>query len=92
MVTAVVTLLVVLLGWMLGLLPQSPFRSFIETTLGGEEVQRAIGYLNWFIPIRGIVALFGLWLAAAATYFLIRIVSRLITQKVLGLGGTLAAT
>lgn len=53
-------------------LPLSPFRELIEEI----ELSEGLAWLNWFIPVGEMVAVFGLWLVAYGTYLLYRIILR----------------
>lgn len=59
-------------------LPTSPFAEFID------EFKNIpyLGYLNWFVPIKGILVVLTAWLAAVAMFQLYSILMRWL--KVLG--------
>ena len=59
-------------------LPTSPFTEFLEEF---KDIPY-LGYLNWFVPIRGILIVLTAWLAAVALFQLYSIVMRWL--KVLG--------
>ena len=54
------------------ILPLSPFRGFIES-IGNLPF---LGWLNWFVPVRQLCEIFGLWLGAVAMFYLYQIVLR----------------
>lgn len=61
-----------LLGLVLSLLPDSPFQA-ISTN---ESVQGVLGWLNYFVPVSQMLAIFQLWLTAIAIYYVYNIVLR----------------
>lgn len=58
----------------LSLLPASPFREYI--TSWSINVPNAIAWLNWFIDIRGMLAVFLAWLGVYIAYLVISIILR----------------
>ena len=52
-------------------LPRSPFLQFIENV-----EMPYLPYLNWLIPVREMVQVFGAWLGAIAVFYLVQIVLR----------------
>lgn len=60
------------------ILPISPFRQFLSEFAGIPF----LGYLNWFVPVRGILTVFSAWLVAYAAFNLYGIVLRWV--KVIG--------
>lgn len=56
----------------LGLLPDSPFRGFID---GLADVP-FIGFLNYFIPVSDFVALLSVWVAAVGLFYICSAVLR----------------
>lgn len=54
------------------LLPDSPFAD-IEIP---EEVKKILGYVNYFVPIRAMLAIGGSWLAAIGVYYLYQVILR----------------
>lgn len=59
MINAILSLLNGILGFLAGILPDSPFATIVE---GNETVLTAIGWLNWLFPVGQCLAIFGLWL------------------------------
>lgn len=59
------------LGFLIGLLPKSPFK-WIQGT-GFEEL---LGQINYFIPISDFVSMLELWLVAVGVYYLYSIWAR----------------
>ena len=60
------------LEWVLGLLPTSPFQSFINAC--GDLPY--LGWLNWFIPVGQMVAIGEAWLVAVGLFYLYSIILR----------------
>lgn len=63
MIQAIAGLFRGIFGILAGLLPDSPFSSYLQVT---ETMQLGIGWLNWFLPINHFVAILFLWIAAGA--------------------------
>ena len=61
-VCAVVVL--VLVGFLCGILPQSPFLTFINA----EEVNGYLSAINYFVPIDAFIAIGSAWLAAVVPW------------------------
>lgn len=61
-----------LLGVVLMLLPESPFQAITTNT----EVKSVLGWLNYFVPVTEMLAIFQLWLTAIAIYYVYSIVLR----------------
>lgn len=59
-------------------LPTSPFRQFLDSFA---EIPY-LGYLNWFVPVKGILVVMGAWLTAVGLYYLYSIIMRWL--KVIG--------
>lgn len=59
-------------------LPTSPFRQFLDNFA---EIPY-LGYLNWFVPVKGILVVMGAWLVAVGLYYLYSIIMRWL--KVIG--------
>lgn len=51
-----------------GVLPQSPFRALQI----GADIDTALGWLNWVVPVGDMLSLMGLWLAAILTAFIVK--------------------
>lgn len=54
------------------ILPRSPFASFIQSM----DDMPFLGWLNWVIPMREIVTIFGAWLGAVALFYLVQVILR----------------
>ena len=61
-----------LLEGVVGLLPTSPFTSFIEA-LGSVPY---ISYINWFIPVGTFVEIGLAWLTSVATFYILMVLLR----------------
>lgn len=59
----------------ISVLPTSPFKGVIKG-MESEEVQQVLSYLNWFVPIKDIVAVLAGWLTAIVLYYIYVIVLR----------------
>ena len=59
-------------------LPLSPFKEFLSTFAGIP----ALGYLNWFFPVRECLGIMSVWLTAVGLFYMYSIVMRWI--KVIG--------
>lgn len=68
---------VLLSAVVLVLLPTSPFTSLINETSQISEVIN-MGYVNWFIPFKQIVAIGEAWLAAVVVYYMYEYILRFI--------------
>lgn len=53
-------------------LPTSPFQDFIDNFSNLPY----LGYLNWFFPVRGVLAVMGAWLGAIALFLIYSIIMR----------------
>ena len=49
-----------ILGFLNGVLPDSPFQSFLQ---GAQGLQTGLGWLNWVVPIGDMILVFTAWLA-----------------------------
>lgn len=58
----------------LGFLPDSPFRGFIDNIA---EIPY-IGYLNYFIPVSDFLALLGVWGAAVGLFYVSSVILRFV--------------
>lgn len=69
------TLLGKVLQWFVSMcqsvLPHSPFADMTFQSIG-----QALGWFNWLVPMGDIVALFDLWLAAVALWYLYKFLYR----------------
>lgn len=54
------------------ILPLSPFQPYIDAF--GQLPY--LGWLNWFIPVRGMLLIFSAWLGAVALFYLYQILLR----------------
>lgn len=59
-------------AFLISVLPHSPFQQYISQW----QNLPALGYLNWFLPIRSCLIIFASWLAALLVYYLYRIILR----------------
>lgn len=65
MIDVVLELLNGVLGFLNGVLPDSPFAGLIESN---EFVVTALGWLNWFVPITDLLTMFGVYLVALVAW------------------------
>lgn len=65
MIDVVLELVNGVLGFLNGVLPDSPFQGLIESN---EGVITALGWLNWFVPVGQLLAIFGVYLVALAAW------------------------
>lgn len=56
----------------LGMLPHSPFRSFIDGWIAPDY----LGWLNWFIPVTQILDILTVWLVSVGLFYLYSIIMR----------------
>lgn len=63
-----------ILGLVLSILPDSPFREFIDK-LDGVPF---LGYLNWFIPISDFLFLLAVWGSAVTLFYVYSMILRYI--------------
>lgn len=56
----------------IGLLPQSPFKAFIDE-IGEHEW---LGYINWLIPIDKFIVIGESWLVAVGLFYLVSVILR----------------
>lgn len=61
-----------LLQNLISVLPTSPFAPFIEQF--GQLP--ALGWLNWFFPVRGCLTVMAAWLTAVSLFYLYSVVAR----------------
>ena len=54
----------VLVGFICGILPESPFRAFMQA----EEVNEYLSYINYFIPIDVFITIGSAWLLAVVPW------------------------
>ena len=52
------------LGWVLFVLPDSPFK-----LLSNSPISEYINYINYFVPIDYILSTLGLWIVAVGSYY-----------------------
>ena len=71
MISAILSLLNGILGFLAGLLPDSPFGTIVE---GNESVLTAIGWLNWLFPVGQCLGIFGIWLGALLAWTAVNVV------------------
>lgn len=53
-------------------LPLSPFREYISYF----NAWPYIGWLNWFLPVRGYLVVWGVWLGSVGSFYLYQVVLR----------------
>lgn len=53
-------------------LPVSPFKQFLEQFAN----LPFLGYLNWFVPVRSILIVMGVWLTAVAAFLVYSVIAR----------------
>lgn len=53
------------------LLPASPFEGFLNSI---ELNSKYVGWLNWFVPVGGIITVIEAWLLAIATFYIYKAV------------------
>lgn len=61
-----------ILNAVLLLLPDSPFADVVIPA----EVQKILGYVNFFVPIRAMLIIAGSWISAIGIYYLYQIILR----------------
>lgn len=59
---------------LVSVLPASPFVSFINEFEALDP--EWLGWLNWFVPVKGILAITATWLTAVAAFYIYSIVMR----------------
>lgn len=57
---------------LLSFLPDSPFKSFIESM----EQAEWLGYLNWFVPVGNFIKIGMAWVAAIAIFYAYQMILR----------------
>lgn len=55
-----------------GLLPQDPFRAYIDGFATDIRSQHWIGVLNYFVPLKEMLGIASAWLVAVGTYVVVR--------------------
>lgn len=53
-----------MLGWILFMLPDSPFK-----LLSKSPISQYLGYINFFVPVDFILSILGAWISAIAIYY-----------------------
>lgn len=61
-----------LIDKLLELLPRSPFADFVAQF----AQLPALGYLNWFFPVRGALTVLAAWLGAISLYYVYSVIMR----------------
>lgn len=84
MISAILGLVHGFLGWLAGVLPDSPFASLLA---GTESIATGIGWLNWFIPVSDLLVIFGLYLAALLVWAAIDFLAKRALKTVTGVVG-----
>lgn len=54
-----------ILAFVLSILPDSPFQSYISLSDGSE----VLGYVNYFLPVKQMIAIGQAWLVAIGVYY-----------------------
>lgn len=72
----VIVLFAKVLGFIIGVLPTSPFLSVQSSLLSGEGIGKYIQYLAWLLPIKNMVIIIGTWLSAMIIYYCYSVVMR----------------
>lgn len=67
MLNQFLNVLLKLVGQLLDILPKSPFQGFIEQLRGSIS---HVGWLNWFLPVKSMLVVGGVWLSAIAIYYI----------------------
>ena len=57
----------------LGVLPQDPFRPYIDELAIDIQSQAWVGILNYFIPLKEMLEIASVWLVAVGIYMVVRI-------------------
>lgn len=65
MIDVILSFLNGVLGFLNGLLPDSPFSDIIQSN---EMMLNALGWLNWLVPINDLMAFFSVYLVALLAY------------------------
>lgn len=73
-----------ILGFLSGVLPNSPFQDVIS---GIDNLQLGLGWLNWVMPVGDCLLIFGLWLTAALVWAAVDFALNKATGVVDGLAG-----
>lgn len=61
-------------GWLLQVLPTSPFRGFLDSFRS--EFAPFLGYLNYFVPISDFIRIFAAFLAVVSVFYLYMVIMR----------------
>lgn len=64
-------------------LPQSPVQQFANDPTHVLP-ETALGWLNWFVPVQGMLGLFTAWLAAGLVWMTVRFVKRNTFDRIVG--------
>lgn len=67
MLNQFLNVLLKLVGQLLDILPKSPFAGFIEQLRGSIS---HVAWLNWFLPVKSMLVVGGVWLSAIAIYYI----------------------
>lgn len=68
-------------GWLAEHLPQSPFANLTFDAGGFSDV---LGWLNWIVPFKPILALMAVWLAAILAWRVVRFLIKNVIGKAIG--------
>lgn len=55
-----------------GLLPQDPFMPFLEDLAGDIRSAEWVGVLNYFVPLKEMLAIASVWIVAVGGYIVVR--------------------
>ena len=65
-------------SWAILLLPESPFQKFADSFLENSPFENILNYINYFVPIGGMVTFFVTYLTAVAIWYVVRWALRLV--------------
>lgn len=65
---------------LLKMLPLSPFTQFLDQFAAIYSVN--LGWLNWLVPVRGMLTVMAAWLAAVTVFYMYSIIARWV--KIIG--------
>lgn len=51
--------------WMVSVLPQDPFDTYLQAVTG---LQTGLGWLNWMFPVHDAAVFFSLWIGTVTAY------------------------
>lgn len=59
------------------MMPNSPFRPYIDSFFNDASMREYLGYINYFIPVKDILVVFGAYCGAIILYYLYSIILRI---------------